>query len=36
MPTKAALDGLPTQEARSIAAAKSGEGVEAIKAAFKG
>jgi regulator of RNase E activity RraA len=31
-----ALDGLMQQEARIIAAAKSGKGVEAIKAAFKG
>ena len=31
-----ALDGLMKQEARIIAAAKSGKGVEAIKAAFKG
>jgi regulator of RNase E activity RraA len=31
-----ALDGLITQEARIIAAAKSGKGVEAIKAAMKG
>jgi regulator of RNase E activity RraA len=35
-PMKAALDGLMKQEARIIAAAKSGKGVEAIKAAFKG
>jgi len=33
---QAALDGLMKQEARIIAAAKSGKGVEAIKAAFKG
>jgi len=33
---KAALDGLMKQEARIIAAAKSGKGVEAIKAAFRG
>ena len=32
----AALDGLMKQEARIIAAAKSGKGVEAIKAAFRG
>jgi len=32
----AALDGLNKQEARIIAAAKSGQGVEAIKAAFRG
>jgi regulator of RNase E activity RraA len=32
---KAALDGLLQQEARIIAAAKSGKGVEAIKAAFR-
>ena len=32
----AALDGLAKQEARIIAAAKSGNGVEAIKAALKG
>ncbi len=32
----AALDGLIKQEARIIAAAKSGQGVEAIKAAFRG
>ena len=32
----AALDGLMQQEARIIAAAKSGGGVAAIKAAFKG
>jgi len=31
-----ALDGLMRQEARIIAAAKSGKGVEAIKAAFRG
>jgi regulator of RNase E activity RraA len=31
-----ALDGLMQQEARIIAAAKSGKGVEAIKAAFRG
>ena len=31
-----ALDGLLKQEARIIAAAKSGQGVEAIKAAFRG
>ncbi len=31
----AALDGLMKQEAKIIAAAKSGQGVEAIKAAFK-
>jgi regulator of RNase E activity RraA len=31
-----ALDGLLKQEARIIAAAKSGKGVEAIKAAFRG
>ncbi len=31
-----ALDGLAKQEARIIAAAKSGQGVEAIKAAFRG
>jgi regulator of RNase E activity RraA len=31
-----ALDGLMKQEARIIAAAKSGQGVEAIKAAFRG
>jgi regulator of RNase E activity RraA len=31
-----ALDGLMKQEARIIAAAKSGHGVEAIKAAFRG
>ncbi len=31
-----ALDGLMQQEARIIAAAKSGKGVEAIKVAFKG
>jgi len=31
-----ALDGLMKQEARIIAAAKSGKGVEAIKAAFRG
>jgi hypothetical protein len=30
------MDGLMKQEARIIAAAKSGKGVEAIKAAFKG
>ena len=35
-PMKGALDGLMKQEARIIAAAKSGKGVEAIKAAFKG
>ncbi len=33
---KTALDGLNKQEARIIAAAKSGKGVEAIKAAFRG
>jgi regulator of RNase E activity RraA len=33
---QAALDGLMKQEARIIAAAKSGKGVEAIKAAFRG
>ena len=33
---KGALDGLMKQEARIIAAAKSGQGVEAIKAAFRG
>ena len=33
---KTALDGLAKQEARIIAAAKSGQGVEAIKAAFRG
>ena len=33
---KTALDGLVKQEARIIAAAKSGQGVEAIKAAFRG
>jgi len=33
---QAALDGLNKQEARIIAAAKSGGGVEAIKAAFRG
>ncbi len=33
---KDALDGLMKQEARIIAAAKSGQGVEAIKAAFRG
>ena len=33
---KGALDGLMQQEARIIAAAKSGQGVEAIKAAFRG
>jgi regulator of RNase E activity RraA len=33
---KTALDGLMKQEARIIAAAKSGQGVEAIKAAFRG
>ena len=33
---QAALDGLMQQEARIIAAAKSGQGVEAIKAAFRG
>ena len=33
---QAALDGLMKQEARIIAAAKSGQGVEAIKAAFRG
>jgi regulator of RNase E activity RraA len=33
---KPALDGLMAQEARIIDAAKSGQGVEAIKAAFKG
>ena len=33
---KDALDGLLKQEARIIAAAKSGQGVEAIKAAFRG
>jgi regulator of RNase E activity RraA len=32
----AALDGLMKQEAKIIAAAKSGQGVEAIKAAFRG
>jgi regulator of RNase E activity RraA len=32
----AALDGLMKQEARIIAAAKSGQGVDAIKAAFRG
>ena len=32
----AALDGLMKQEARIIAAAQSGQGVEAIKAAFRG
>jgi regulator of RNase E activity RraA len=31
-----ALDGLMKQEARIIAAAKSGQGIEAIKAAFRG
>ena len=31
-----ALDGLMKQEARIIAAAKSGQGVDAIKAAFRG
>jgi regulator of RNase E activity RraA len=35
-PMKGALEGLMKQEARIIAAAKSGKGVEAIKAAFKG
>ncbi len=35
-PMKNALDGLMKQEARIIAAAKSGQGLEAIKAAFKG
>ena len=35
-PMQAALDGLLKQEARIISAAKSGQGVEAIKAAFKG
>jgi len=35
-PMKGALDELLKQEARIIAAAKSGQGVEAIKAAFKG
>jgi len=33
---QAALEGLLQQEARIIAAAKSGKGVEAIKAAFRG
>jgi regulator of RNase E activity RraA len=33
---QAALDRLMQQEARIIAAAKSGQGVEAIKAAFRG
>jgi hypothetical protein len=33
---KDALDALLKQEARIIAAAKSGQGLEAIKAAFKG
>jgi regulator of RNase E activity RraA len=33
---QAALDGLMKQEQRIIAAAKSGKGVEAIKAAFRG
>jgi regulator of RNase E activity RraA len=33
---QAALDGLMKQEARIIAAAKSGKGVDAIKAAFRG
>ena len=33
---QAALDGLMKQEAKIIAAAKSGKGVEAIKAAFRG
>lgn len=33
---QAALDGLLKQEARIIAAAKSGKGLEAIKAAFRG
>ena len=33
---QAALDGLMKQEARIIAAAKSGKGLEAIKAAFRG
>ena len=33
---QAALDGLMKQEARIIVAAKSGKGVEAIKAAFRG
>lgn len=33
---QAALDGLMKQEARIIEAAKSGQGVEAIKAAFRG
>jgi regulator of RNase E activity RraA len=33
---QAALDGLMAQEAKIIAAAKSGKGVEAIKAAFRG
>jgi regulator of RNase E activity RraA len=33
---QAALDGLMTQEAKIIAAAKSGKGVEAIKAAIRG
>jgi regulator of RNase E activity RraA len=33
---QAALDGLMKQEARIIAAAKSGQGVDAIKAAFRG
>jgi len=35
-PMEKALDGLMKQEARIIAAAKSGKGVEAIKAAFRG
>jgi regulator of RNase E activity RraA len=35
-PMHAALDGLMKQEAKIIAAAKSGKGVEAIKAAFRG
>lgn len=33
---RGALDGLMKQEAKIIAAAKSGQGVEAIKAAFRG
>ncbi len=35
-PMQKALDGLIKQEARIIAAAKSGQGLEAIKAAFRG
>jgi regulator of RNase E activity RraA len=35
-PMRDALDGLMKQEARIIAAAKSGQGVDAIKAAFRG